>query len=183
MMDAVPDLVRFADPPDSEDKHLPFFAREAQIGDRMLVMNIRRLPAWALSGAQHKARHGVAPDYVPTPLESADAITSRTDADDLLRWMTDHGRFEVTRWLRCEQLEQDVLSLLDDLGALTPSVAEAVRAVGRVNVGDYDRAVDHWFTANQRRRLYDMNPTWAAIERSAHGDRAGVFRPQTASGA
>ncbi len=28
-------------------------------------MNIRRLPAWILSGAQHQATHGVFPDYRP----------------------------------------------------------------------------------------------------------------------
>ena len=46
-------------------------------------------------------------------------MTSKTDADDLLRWMTDHGRFAVDRWLRAEALEHDVFALLSELGVLT----------------------------------------------------------------
>ncbi len=42
-------------------------------------------------------------------------MTDKTDADDLLRWMTDHGRFEVDRWLRAEMLDRDVLALLAEL--------------------------------------------------------------------
>ncbi len=51
MLAAVPGLVRIADPPDANDKHLPFFAREAEIAGKLRVMNIRGLPAWALSAA------------------------------------------------------------------------------------------------------------------------------------
>lgn len=168
MLCAVPGLVRFADPPDSNDKHLPFFARESEIAGKLLVMNIRRLPAWTLSGAHHKAAHGVHPDYRPLPLESADEMTSQTDADDLLRWMTDHGRLRVQRWLRAEALEGDVIALLDELGALTDQAQAAVREVGRVNVGSYDR--DRGFTEAQISRLYRLNPTWTEIERAVYGE-------------
>ena len=58
-----------------------------------------------------------------------------TDADDLLRWMTDHGRFAVQRWLRTEEILDDVLALLDELGALDRRARRRVTAVGRLNVG------------------------------------------------
>jgi hypothetical protein len=93
-------------------------------------MNIRRLPAWALSGAHHKAVHGLAPDYTPLPLESADEIVARTDADDLLRWMTDPGRLRVGLWLRAEMLEQDVPALLAMLGIPPARAQPAVAGVG-----------------------------------------------------
>jgi hypothetical protein len=173
MLAGVPGLVRFADPPDSNDKHLPFFARESEVAGKLLVMNIRRLPAWTLSGAHHKAAHGVHPDYRPLPLEGADEMTSTTDADDLLRWMTDHGRFRVTRWLRAEALEQDVLALLSELGVLTPEVHAAVWRVGRVNVGSYDRDVAGRFSEEQIARLYRLNPDWTAIERRVYGEGSG----------
>jgi hypothetical protein len=169
MLLAVPGLVEFADPLDSEDKHTPFFGRELEVRGKLLAMNIRRLPAWALSGAQHKARHGVYPDYAPVPLESFDQITSRTDADDLLRWMTDHGRFTVEHWLRTERLEQDVLDLLEALGALTPAAREAVLAVGRVNVGGYPPELVDELSAEQVARLYALNPGWAEVERRVYG--------------
>jgi hypothetical protein len=170
MFAAVPELVRFADPPDSNDKHLPFFAREPEVAGKLLVMNIRRLPAWTLSGAHHKALHGVHPDYRPLPLETAEEMTTKTDADDLLRWMTDHGRFSVSRWLRAESLEQDFLSLLSELGVLTAEARRRVRTVGRVNEGSYERALERWFSDAQIDRLYARNPDWAAIERAIYGD-------------
>jgi peptidoglycan/xylan/chitin deacetylase (PgdA/CDA1 family) len=173
MLVAVPGLVRFADPPDSNDKHLPFFARDAEVAGKLLVMNIRRLPAWTLSGAHHKAAHGVHPDYRPLPLETADEMTSRTDADDLLRWMTDHGRFAVDRWLRAEALEQDVLALLAELGVASTEIRQRVLAVGRVNVGSYERDPLRRFSEQQIRRLYALNPTWAGIERRVYGSLLG----------
>ena len=169
MLAAVPGLVQFADPLDSNDKHLPFFARESEVAGKLLCMNIRRLPAWALSGAHHKATHGVHPDYRPQPLESFDQITSRTDADDLIRWMTDQQRFRVDRWLRAEALEDDVLALLAELGECTPEVRAGVLAVGRVNEGGYRREPQREFSDVQVRRLYSLNPDWAAIERRVYG--------------
>jgi hypothetical protein len=170
MLAAVPGLVEFADPPDSPDKHLPFFAREQLLGDRLLVMNIRRLPAWALSGAHHKAAHGLEPDYTPLPLETPDEIVARSDADDLLRWMTDAGRLRVGLWLRTETLEQDVVALLERLGVPAPVARRAVTGVGRVNAGDYNRNLAERFNQQQISSLYERNPAWAAIERRAYAD-------------
>lgn len=173
MLLAVPGLVRFADPPDSNDKHLPFFAREQEIAGKLRVMNIRRLPAWVLSGAQHKAAHGVHPDYSPLPLETAEEMSSKTDADDLLRWMTDHGRLAVDRWLRAEELESDVLALLDELGISGPEVRERVLAVGRLNEGSYQHDLRAWLSPEQIERMYQLNPEWAAVERRVYGGVAG----------
>jgi hypothetical protein len=169
MFRAVPGLVNFADPPDSNDKHMPFFGREDEVAGKLLVMNIRRLPSWALSGAQHKARHGLFPDYRPVPLESSEEISDRTDADDLLRWMTDHGRFGIDRWLRMESLQDDFLSLLDELGELGPEAERAVRSVGRVNEGHYPPELAIRFTADELARLYALNPVWASVERLVYG--------------
>ena len=178
MLCAVPGLVQFADPPDSNDKHMPFFGREREIAGKLLVMNIRRLPAWALSGAHHRAAHGEYPDYIAQPLQAPDEIAGSTDADDLLRWMTDHGRFEVDRWLRAESLADDLLALLAELGRDGPEVRQAVLSVGRVNEGDYDQGEANALTGEQVRRLYELNPTWAAIERRVYGslpvDSTGV---------
>jgi hypothetical protein len=169
MLMAVPRLVSFADPLDSNDKHLPFFAREAEVEGKLLVMNIRRLPAWSLSAAHHRATHGVHPEYRPLPLETPDEMTAKTDADDLLRWMTDHGRFAVERWLRTEMLLDDVLALLDELGGLDRRTRRRVAAVSRVNVGAYDRGAEP-FTSEQITRMYRRNPDWAEIERRVYGE-------------
>jgi hypothetical protein len=170
MLLSVSGLAYFADPPESNDKHLPFFAREREIEGKLLVMNIRRLPAWTLSAAHHRAKHGVHPEYVSLGLESAEEMTSKTDADDLLRWMTDHDRLPVARWLRAEALEQDVLALLDELGVSSPQARAAVESVGRVNVGSYDHDPGRHFSSAQIARLYSLNPAWARIERDLYGE-------------
>jgi hypothetical protein len=169
MLTAVPGLATFADPPDSNDKHLPFFAREAQVSGKLLVMNIRRLLAWTLSAAHHRAAHGVHFDYWPLPLQSADEMSQSTDADDLLRWMTDHGRFTVGRWLRTEALLEDVLGLLGELGVLDRRARRRVSAIGRLNQGSYRREPKP-FTDAQIGHMYGCNPTWAEIERRVYGD-------------
>ena len=170
MFRSVPGLVQFSDPLESDDKHLPFFAREDEIAGRIRVMNIRRLPAWTLSGAHHKASHGLAPEFRPLPLPTAEEMAESTDGDDLLTWMTDHDRLAVDRWLRCESLEEDLLALLDELGELTPEARASVRAVGRVNQASYERDLERAFTTAQIERMYERNPGWAAIERKVYGD-------------
>jgi hypothetical protein len=169
MLCAVPGLVEFADPLTSHEKHMPFFGREREVAAKLLVMNIRRLPDWAISGAQHKARYGEYPDYIPMPLATPEELSRGTDADDLLRWMTDHGRLKVERWLRTERLEEDVLALLEELGELTDQARAAVLSVGRVNVGEYDRRLSE-LTGAQVARLYRVNPAWAEVERRVYGD-------------
>lgn len=168
MLCAVPGLVQFADPLTCDRKHTPFPDREEQLAGKLLVMNIRRLPKWVISIAQHKARYGRYPDYAAVPLPSHEELSRSTEADELLRQMTGDGRFEVKRWLRTERLDEDVPDLLDELGELTDRSRGAVLAVGRVNEGDYDRQLEQ-LTAVQAERLYGLNPSWAAAERRAFG--------------
>jgi hypothetical protein len=167
MLCEIPGLVTFEDPLHSNDKHTPFFGREPEIAGKLLVMNIRRLPAWALSGAHHRATHGEYPDYRPQPVQTVEQISRLTDADDLLGWMTDRGRFEVDRWLRAEWLASDLLAFLTELGLADDEVRRRVLAVGRVNEGSYDHRLT--FTDEQLGRLYELNPTWASVERRMYG--------------
>lgn len=169
MFASVSGLVRFADPLDSNDKHETFWNREQAIAGKLRVMNIRRLPHWALSAAHHKATAGLFPERLPLPLPSAEEMADSTDPDDLLRWMTDGPRLAVDRWLRTEFLRSDVLALLDDLGELTAEARESVSAVAWSG-GEYDRDLSRRFSPGQIERLYQRNPGWAEIERSVYGD-------------
>jgi hypothetical protein len=85
--------------------------------------------------------------------------------------MTDHGRFAVQRWLRTEQILDDMLALLSELGVLDRRARRRVTAVNRLNVGDYERPAQP-FTDEQIARMYARNPDWAEIERSVYGDTA-----------
>ena len=173
MFAAVPGLILESDPLDSNDKHLGFWAREGELEGKLLVMNIRRLPAWSLSAAHHKAAVGLHPDFKPLPLDSPDVMAESTDPDDMLRWLTGGEDYPVDRWLRTEHLEGDVLALLDELGLLTTEVKERVREVGRVSEQSYERDLSRRFSDEQIRRMYQRNPAWAEVERRVYGDLVG----------
>jgi hypothetical protein len=175
MLSAVPGLVHFADPASSHDKHMPFWARGDEMAGKLLVMNIRRLPEWAVSLARHKARVGTHPDHSPEPMPAPEALAESTEGDDTLRWMTDGGRFAVDRWLRTERLEEDVLRLLEDLGGIDGRVEEAVRAVGVLNAAPGGPSETIELSDEQVARLYERNPAWAEIERSTFGDLSGLW--------
>ena len=169
MFDAAPGFVRFADPVDSNAKHDAFWVREDELDGKLLAMNIRRLPSWVLSAANHKAESGLWPDFEPLPMPSVEEMIEGTAPDDMLRWMTDGPRLSIDRWLRAEHLKEDVRALLSELGVLTPEVDEAVGAVPWVGK-PYDHDVDRVFTPDQIERMYEVNPGWAAAERAAYGD-------------
>jgi hypothetical protein len=170
MFEAVPGLVVFADPTDSNDKHLAFSNRRELVGGKLLVMNIRRLPAWILSASHHNARAGIHPEYRPLPMPSPEEMAENTEGSGALWWMTDGGQIRIDRWLRTEHLEEDVLSLLKDLGAASPGVVRLVGAVGRRNAASYDHDLATHFSATQIRQMYERNPLWAEIERSTFGN-------------
>jgi hypothetical protein len=170
MFESVPGLVVFADPTDSNDKHLAFSNRRELVSGKLLAMNIRRLPAWILSASHHKARSGIHPQCRPLPMPSPREMAENTEGSGALWWMTDGGRIRIDRWLRTEHLLEDVLSLLKDLGAAGPRAARLVGAVGRRNVASYDRDLATRFSAAQIRQMYERNPLWAEIERSAFGN-------------
>jgi hypothetical protein len=169
MFRVFPELIVQADAPDTNDKHCPFHWREDRVRGKCLILNIRRLPAWMLSYAQHVARGGVYPDYVPLPLPAPDEIAERTVADEVLGALTDGGRIAVSTWLRTEWLRWDFLDLVAQLAEVPESRRRQIARMGMINAGQYDHDVSHWFTAQQIRRMYENNPRWAAIERQVYG--------------
>ena len=102
-----PDLVVFADPRNTEAKHASFGDRKDQIEGKLLVANIRRLPAWTVSWAQHRARLALRPDGSPVPMNSPEQMVRVPRADRCLGALTAQGRFRVDRWLRMEHLADD----------------------------------------------------------------------------
>ena len=62
MLEAVPGMVEWADSQDTNAKHDPFWRHTDAVAGKLLVMNIRRLPSWALSIAHHRAVAGTWPE-------------------------------------------------------------------------------------------------------------------------
>jgi hypothetical protein len=170
MFEAFDDLVRFADSPEGEDAHRTFEDRRLEVEGKLLVLNLRRLPAWVVSRAHYVSRHGVHPDFVPIPMPSPGDLAESSFPDERLRLFTADGRLEIDRWLRAESLADDVIDFVSDLRDVSEDEAARVRAVGPLNALDYDHDVTSWFTRGELTRLYETNPVWAALEERVYGE-------------
>jgi hypothetical protein len=166
-----PELIVLGDFEDTNAKHTLFTEREDQVRDKRLVMNIRRLPLWTLSRAQHVARWGVHPDYEPIPMASADELADSDFPDNRLELFAGAGRLEIDTWLRMEHLVEDFLDFISDYANVTEQHRAAAGRLPMMNSHDYDHELVKWFTADQIDRMYARNPTWEALERRLYGDR------------
>jgi hypothetical protein len=169
MFSLFPELIVLGDFDDSNAKHALFEEREDEIAGKRLALNIRRLPHWVLSRAQHVSRWGVYPDYEPIPMESAEQLAESDFPESRLALYTGHGRFEIDRWLRMEHLVQDFLGFISEFTDVDEERHAAVLSAPTVNSHDYDHEVANWFTPSQVERMYAGNPTWAALERKLYG--------------
>jgi hypothetical protein len=167
-----PGVVVFADPRNIEAKHASFVERADQVRGKLLVSNIRRLPAWTLSWAQHRARLAKRPNGSPVPMNSPRQMVEVPRADMRLEILTGDGAFPVERWLRMEHLAEDFADFLAEVTEVTTEDRERIASFSRVNTLDYDHEVANWFTAEQVKQLYLNNPTWAGVERQVYGDVA-----------
>jgi hypothetical protein len=167
-----PDLILYSDARNLEDKHASFASRAAEVEGKLLAANLRRLPDWTLSWAQHRARHTTGPDGKPVAMSSPHQMVKAARADSRLSILTDNGRYHVDRWIRMERLVDDFIAFISELTDLSDEDREQVATFGRVNVLEYDHEIAHWFTPEQVRLLYARNPAWAALEERVYGGLA-----------
>lgn len=164
-----PDLLVFADPEDTNDMHIPFSQRSEQLQGKVLAMNLRRLPVWVLSRAQHIARHGIHPDYEPIPMDPPEVLAQSSFPDSRIEIYTDGGRIRIDRWLRAESIADDFLAFISEFTEVTPDQRQQVHDLGPVNTHDYDKDVRSWFTPDLIERMYAANPVWAGLELEIYG--------------
>jgi hypothetical protein len=172
MLQQVPRLIVFADPPHDHAKHLDLDRRRGSIEGKQLVANMRRLPSWALSYARHRERFGEWPDYAPHAPLSPDAVAAESAADGMLEEIV--GPYRIDVWLRQEHLVEDLVRFLRDAAQLTAQEEAAIRSVKPVNVYPVGRrarllGANRFFTRAQTKTLYANNPRWAEIERRTYG--------------
>ena len=169
---ALPELVRFADPPSSEEKHTAFPVRAEQIRGKVLALNMRRLPSWVLSRALHRARYGEYPDYEPLPMMSPQEMAESLDADQRLLEFTDNQQLTIDRWLRTEFLADDFLAFVSEFTEVPKAKRREILELGGSRLGTpltYDHRIDQWFTSDQIQTMYERNPEWAAVEQQLYG--------------
>jgi hypothetical protein len=164
-----PHLIAHTDDIDSNEKHTPFRARSSSILGKDLILNIRRMPAWLLSYAHHKASEGLYPIYEPMRLDSSEAMARSTQPDQLMNLFTDHGALHIHRWFRTECLTTDFLSFVCTVANVPEAQRDYIRSHGKINARSYDRRIHEWFTDEQLARMYANNPMWSAIEEEVYG--------------
>jgi hypothetical protein len=172
LFQAFPELILFGDFDESNAKHTLFTERAGEIDGKALALNIRRLPFWVLSRAQHVARWGIHPEYVPIPMPSPEELSESDFPDTRLILYTDHGRLQISHWIRMEHLAEDFLAFVSGYADVTDDRRAAVESVPMVNAHEYDHELASWFSPEQIERLYEHNPSWAALERELYG---GLF--------
>ena len=184
--------------------HDTFAVKEARTGidlsGKQRLLNIRRLPAWIISFANYTRDmspvpkkdllcgkvHCVFPldDITIVDLSEAMKHHKQYFADDLLKQYI-CGR--VDHWLRTEHLAKDFISCVSEFISIAPEQRRQLNKL-RLNVQTYDRNIRSWFrTKRSLKRLYDLNPVWAELERELYGslpyetmrERNGVFTVST----
>jgi hypothetical protein len=165
-----PTLILQAHHTGTHAKHEPFTARAAQVSGKVLALNIRRLPSWLLSHAQHEAHFGLYPHYKPLPLPSPAELADRPSPDLMLAFYTDGGRIKIDHWLRTEYLPQDFMAFLLQFTAIANEHRHKVQGLGMVNAMTYNHDIRHWFTREQVAQMYTNNPRWTSVEQAAYGD-------------
>jgi hypothetical protein len=164
-----PEIIDFADPVDSEWKHVPFRDRPDLVGGRQRVLCIRRLPSWQLSYSVFKSRHGLKPDYRPLPMDSRETMTTSVEADRHLSPFVEAGRVWPDRWIRVEHLVDDLLGLLSEYVEVTPKKERKIRAMEPENAAPkYERSLSAWFTDEMVARMYEHNPLRQRAEQLAY---------------
>jgi len=167
-----PELILYSDPRNVEDKHASFGTRSAEVDGKLLAANIRRLPDWTLSWAQHRARYAKRDDGSAIAMNSPHQMVEIPRADKRLSILTDSGRYHIDRWIRMEQLVGDFSVFIAEFTDLTGQDRDRIATYGPVNALDYDHEIAHWFTPDLIRRLYQNNPLWASVEERIYGDLA-----------
>lgn len=165
----VQDIIVFAHPQTTNDKHLKFQDVPLAAG-KDLVLNMRRLPSVVLSHVNHIERYGMGNQYPKGTRISPEDAVAFPRPEGMIRNFTDGGQLPIARWLRMEHLRDDFLSFLETLRPVTRAEADRIRSVETKAPMPYDHDPLTYFTSGQIERLYRNNPTWAAYEKVAYGD-------------
>jgi hypothetical protein len=165
-----PEIIEFADPIAGRAKHTRFQDRPEMVAGRQRVLCIRRLPAWQLSYSVFKSRHGLKDR--PQPMDSRETMITGGAGDRNLAPFVEAGRVWPDRWIRVENLVDDLLGLLEEHHVeVTPKKLKKIRALGPQNVGkNYERSLGAWFTDEMIARMYEHNPLWRRAEELAYSD-------------
>jgi len=165
------------DAPDYLLKHRGF---PKEVRRRKLYLNIRRLPSWYLSFANHATRFGLAPEFRPLPTPTREQMIdpqlsyaglgplAHYPDRTLLRY-TRKGKLKIRGWFRMEFLLEDIVSFLRSRIEVDAALLSALEGCKTKNHGSYNHDWRKQFSDSDVRAMYLNNPLWASIEGQAYG--------------
>lgn len=176
----------FADDVRKPDKHFSFTKREADMGidltqSRKRILNIRRLPSWALSYGYHKQHRQGVPFDKQKLLEGIVAVRKRQVAlpDGSLGQETDYSTIDqilknqmcerVDYWIRTEYLAQDFITVMSHFVTITWWQRLRIKWTHRNSNSKYDKDIMSHFSKEDLKKLYAACPLWAEIEKQCYG--------------
>jgi hypothetical protein len=176
------DVIVYADPVESPGKHQTFFEKEALLGydltkARKRILNIRRLPSWALSYVFQKQRESGRPVDFARLYEGV-VFDHYQDNDparpfyltiDTVLSTQVCGR--VDYWLRLEYLAQDFITTLSNFVDIPWWKQQRIRLIKRNVNKSYNKDIRRYFSDAQIRALYQACPLWSSIERQVYSSR------------
>ena len=188
MFRVVGNVILYADPQESPEKHDTFVQKEKKTGldltnGKERILNIRRLPSWVMSFVTFQNQNYQVPINKELILkgriwnEARSWLKEGTPSyvmaffelwiDDFLR---SYESDKVTHWLRVERLAEDFIRVISNFTVIGEDQKARIRQIRR-NVNDkYDRRIEAWFSPEELTGLYEHCPLWASVEKKVYGN-------------
>ena len=157
------------DPDEEDSKHESIETRlgsSQRAGDSLKIITSRRLASWLLSDWHHKTiKMGL--DLPFEPVKSGLFYSLRLGGTWVAAdyWIHYFKATECDRVVRLENLEDDSNRLV---WPLLPEGTPKLRFPYR-NTNTYERNIEHFFDADDLKRIHTNNPAWSAWEQKVYG--------------
>lgn len=143
------------------------------IKNKLLLLNIRKLPSWVLSWAFHQLIYKPLASknyscrftkYILEHNELPPDLCETTWGDDQIMRYTDNGNLRIDRWFRMENLREDLIDFLSTIRKITDKERASILNSPTKSSMNYNHDIKNYFTKSQIKTLYEHNPLWAQVE-------------------
>ncbi len=187
MFRVISEHVIYSDKINMPEKHLNFNKNEERLGydithSRKRIMNLRRLPSWILSFANHKYRSLSVPIIKESHLRGTvlferggDDFLGKSDIPDFRevkidKMLEDFMCSRIDYWLRTEYLADDFINVMSKFVPISSFQKRKIRKI-KINVNqDYNKDILANFSINELDLIYKNCPFWASIEKKVYGN-------------
>jgi hypothetical protein len=143
-------------------------ATKVDLSSKEIICNFRRLPSWIISRVvyEEKRSGNVAPKDLYSIGNFLKANGGMSNADTTLKRYTSR---KVNHWIRVEHLEGDFTNVFSKFIKFTPPLDSSFFQK-RVNTSDWGNDIQHWFSPDELKKLYNACPLWSEYEREIYGN-------------